>query len=570
MGVARLAMTDPLPRSNQPLSIYNQRFAISFNGEIYNFKEIKKELIRDGVFFETESDTEVLAKLLANKGVSGIEQLEGMFAFAFYDAKASKLVVARDRLGKKPLYYYKSNENFYWSSSLDILVELSGSNPVEVRNDHDYLSLGYHLDPRTGYKDIYALIPGHYMEINGDKQFSEVKKIPKRADNYQSENSIRDALWKAIEVRTEGHKDIAISLSGGVDSSIIALGLKHLGVKATAFSAFWSNSDKERYNSDKDHAREIARTLGHRFIEVDISKGFNLKNTLQKYLTAMEEPNNNPSGLSTLALYEAISNHGIKLLLTGDGSDEIFGGYLRHKAVSQIPQIMSVRGDGIQRYLFARNSRLQRTVANLFASQMDPEDPLRWLHWHWVFTPIELQNLLSPSITVQQISKEISDLVEGLSPVEPKTGATQSLMRRDHEIWLSMESNRKLDRISMAFSIEARSPFQDENVIEIANHLMAQTKFTKLDKINLKKEFPELNTLQVKNEKVGFTSPLGHWMREDPQFIRESIEFLQRQTGWNRTGLGYFLDAQFKNDYKTNMQLWTLVVYSNWLKIKKS
>jgi asparagine synthase (glutamine-hydrolysing) len=284
----------------------------------------------------------------------------------------------------------------------------------------------------------------------------------------------------------------------------------------------------------------------------------------------MEEPNNNPSGLSTLALYKAISDHGIKLLLTGDGSDEIFGGYLRHKAVSQIPQIISIRGSGIQRHLFARSNRLQRTIANLFASQMNPEDPLRWLHWHWVFNPAELQNLLSASINVRQISKEISYLVEDLCPKDLETGATQSLMRRDHEIWLSMESNRKLDRISMAFSIEARSPFQDENVIEIANRLMAQTKFTKLDKINLKKEFPELNTLQVKNEKVGFTSPLGHWMREDPQFIRESIEFLQSQTGWNRTALEYFLDAQFKNDYKTNMQLWTLVVYSNWLKMKKS
>jgi asparagine synthase (glutamine-hydrolysing) len=570
MGVARLAMTDPLPRSNQPLSIENQKFTISFNGEIYNFKEIKKDLIRDGVNFETESDTEVLATLLANKGISGIAQLEGMFAFAFYDAKAKKLLVARDRLGKKPLYYYKSNENFYWSSSLDILVELSGSNPVETGNDHDYLSIGYHLDPRTGYKDIYSLVPGHYIEINCDNQFSEVKKIPKREDKNQSENSLRDALWKAIEVRTEGHKNIAISLSGGVDSSIIALGLKQLGVETTAFSAYWSNSDKERYNSDKDHAREIARTLGHRFIEVDISKGFNLENILQKYLIAMEEPNNNPSGLSTLALYEAISDHGIKLLLTGDGSDEIFGGYRRHKVVSQVPRIAPIRGNGIQRHLFARNNRLQRTIANLLASQLDPEDPLRWLHWHWVFTPKELQNLLSPSTSMQQITKEISDLVEGLSPMELTTGATQSLMRRDHEIWLSMESNRKLDRISMAFSIEARSPFQDENVIEIANRLMSQTKFTKLDKVSLKEAFPEIKTLQIKNEKVGFTSPLGHWMREEPQFIRESVKFLQSQTGWNRTALEFFLDAQFKNDYKTNMQLWTLVVYANWLKMKKS
>jgi asparagine synthase (glutamine-hydrolysing) len=131
-----------------------------------------------------------------------------------------------------------------------------------------------------------------------------------------------------------------------------------------------------------------------------------------------------------------------------------------------------------------------------------------------------------------------------------------------------MESNRKLDRISMAFSIEARSPFQDENVIEIANRIMSQTNFSTLDKGLLKNQFPELENLPVKKEKVGFTSPIGHWMRQEPEFIRDSISYLQRQEGWSRTALEFYSDAQFRGDYRTNMQLWTLVVYSNWLKIK--
>jgi asparagine synthetase B (glutamine-hydrolysing) len=120
----------------------------------------------------------------------------------------------------------------------------------------------------------------------------------------------------------------------------------------------------------------------------------------------------------------------------------------------------------------------------------------------------------------------------------------------------------------MSFSIEARSPFQDYNVIEIANRIMSQTNFTALDKSLLSAQFPELESLPIKKEKVGFTSPIGHWMRQEPQFILDSISYLQGQKGWNVSALESFKDAQFRRDYRTNMQLWTLVVYSNWLMIK--
>jgi asparagine synthase (glutamine-hydrolysing) len=568
MGVARLAMTDPQPRSNQPLSIINGRFTISFNGEIYNFKEIRKELIETGLSFNTESDTEVLANLIATKGATGLEELEGMFAFALYDSQTNTLLLARDNLGKKPLYYSKLSDAFYWSSSLEILANLTSAKYGEHVKDLDYLSLGYQLDPNTGYEDIFALLPGHYIEIKDGENLVGPKKFKAQRDKLKFKDSIRDALWNAIEVRAEGHDKIAISLSGGVDSTLIALGLKNLGIKSTAFSAFWSNSDKGRYNADKEHAEEIARILDHEFIAVDISKDFSLKNTLRSYLVAMEEPNNNPSGLSTLNLYKTIADNKFKLLLTGDGSDEIFGGYSRHVNATRLPQIFRLQGNQLQKYLFSRENRIHLLIANVLASQLDPQDPLRWLHWHWAFTPSELGRLLSGTVGIKEIAYDLSRSINNLSPSEPRTGATKSLMQRDHQIWLSMESNRKLDRISMSFSIEARSPFQDENVIEIANRIMSQTNYSTLDKEILKTQFPELDSLPIKREKVGFTSPIGHWMRQEPEFIRESIVYLQDQIGWNSSALEAFSSAQFRGDYRTNMQLWTLVVYSNWLMIK--
>jgi asparagine synthase (glutamine-hydrolysing) len=568
MGVARLAMTDPQPRSNQPLAIMNERFTISFNGEIYNFKEIRKKLIGAGLSFTTESDTEVLVSLIATKGVSGLEDLEGMFAFASFDAQTNNLLIARDNLGKKPLYYTKKKDAFYWSSSLDVLATLTGAKYRKENANLDYLSLGYQLDPNTGYEEIFALLPGHYLEIKDGRYFSGPRRFKTQISKFKFKDSIRNALWNAIEVRAEGHDKIAVSLSGGVDSTLIALGLKSLGFNCTAFSAFWSNSDKDRYNSDKNHAEKIAQNLNLDFIAVDISNNFGLKNTLRAFLSAMEEPNNNPTGLSTLELYKTVAENKFKLLLTGDGSDEIFGGYSRHENVAKLPQIFRLEGKRHQRNLFSRENRIHQLLANVVASQLDPQDPLRWLHWHWAFTPSELERLLLGKIGYEEIAYELTQAVRNLSPSQPKTGATKSLMQRDHEIWLSMESNRKLDRISMAFSIEARSPFQDENVIEIANRIMSQTNFSTLDKRLLKEHFPELKSLPIKKEKVGFTSPIGHWMREEPVFISDSIAYLQGQEGWNPSALEPFSNAQFNGDYRTNMQLWTLVVYSNWLMMK--
>jgi asparagine synthase (glutamine-hydrolysing) len=491
-----------------------------------------------------------------------------MFAFAHFDAQTNILMIARDNLGKKPLYYSKKNEAFYWSSSLDVLAKLTGAKYRKDSVNLDYLSLGYQLDPNTGYEEIFALLPGHYLEIKDGRYFPEPRRFKTQISKFKFKDSIRNALWNAIEVRAAGHDKIAVSLSGGVDSTLIALGLKSLGFNSTAFSAFWSNSDKDRYNSDKNHAEQIARNLNLDFIAVDVSKDFDLKNTLRAFLFAMEEPNNNPTGLSTVELYKTVAEKKFKLLLTGDGSDEIFGGYSRHESVAKLPQVFRLEGKRHQRNLFSRENRLQQLFANVVASQLEPQDPLRWLHWHWAFTPIELGRLLIGKIGYEEITNALTQAVRNLGPSQPKAGATKSLMQRDHQIWLSMESNRKLDRISMAFSIEARSPFQDENVIEIANRIMSQTNFSTLDKRLLKEHFPELISLPIKKEKVGFTSPIGHWMRQEPEFIRDSIAYLQGQVGWNASTLEPFSNAQFKGDYRTNMQLWTLVVYSNWLMIK--
>jgi len=185
-----------------------------------------------------------------------------------------------------------------------------------------------------------------------------------------------------------------------------------------------------------------------------------------------------------------------------------------------------------------------------------------------VFTPREIAELFNVRSKTNEISSLLNFEVDRLSSEPLASNATQSIMNRDHKIWLTMESNRKLDRISMKYSIEARSPFQDENVIKFAENAMSRTHFKVLNKEILRDEFPELKNLPIKHEKVGFTSPVGHWMREDPEFIISSINYLLEMPQFNQKYLTKFKNMQFKGDFRTNMQLWTLVVYANWLMVK--
>ena len=569
MGVARLAMTDPHSRSNQPLVSKDEQFAISFNGEIYNYLDLRQELEDDNVEFATKSDTEVLMAMYQKFGVNSLDRLEGMFAFAIYDLKNQKLTIARDKLGKKPLYYAFSGGCFYWSSSLKVMSNLNlFKNNADIRN-LNFLSLGYQIDPNTGYEGIYSLLPGHFLQFQYSKICTMPKRFPKAKAQRSATPSLRKALLKAIERRVEGHEKIGLSLSGGVDSAILAIGLKELGIKAKTFSAYWSNSDKERYNSDAEHAEEIAKLLKHEHHPVDVSKGFKLDLVLRDYLVAMEEPNNNPSGLSTLALYRAVAAEKVRLVLTGDGSDEIFGGYARHSLATKYPRVLGSNTFELDGLLFRRNTTISKKLSNFVASQISPHTPRFWLHWHLVFTPNELSKLLNKEVSRKEIVKYLSDEIEALSPLEENCMATQSLMQRDHQIWLSMESNRKLDRISMFFSIEARSPFQDENVIKFANDAMMNSEFRELNKKILRDEFPEIKDFPVKKEKVGFTSPVGHWMREDARFVNDSLDILCELKEFNAKYLNTFKDSQFRGDYRTNMQLWTLVVYANWIKLRK-
>lgn len=564
LGSARLAMTDPLPRSNQPFR--TKKSALIYNGEIYNHKEIKTELESLGEVFLTESDTEVLIKSLEYWGSDSYEKFQGMFAFAYYNFEEELLVLGRDFLGKKPLYYLITNDTIHWSSSAKALRALLSDDELCSTSIFDYFALGYTIDPITIDEEILAVLPGHFLEfkvINGVLKEIKQAKSSFRRNSYSGEMKLREIVTASVASRIEGHESIAISLSGGLDSAIIALVASQMDTNVTAYSASWPDSDKNRYNEDSRRARQISSKLGIEYREVGIFHTKDLDKNLREYVTAMEEPNSNPSGLSMLNLYKKISENGHRLVLTGDGADEIFGGYPRYEALAKFPNLIKLESPIISKILDRERTSLNSRFLQLLVSQSSNKNFDNWLHWHWNFSPKELQRL-APSLFPLSESQKLRKRLSVVGP-EIDANSISFNMQMDREIWLSMESNRKLDRISMHYSIEARSPFQDERVIAYALNYMESKKFKILGKGILRDSFPELSGIGIRDDKAGFISPVGHWLRGNPALVNRALKELSQKLPLDQNFLNELENSPRKGEFRKIMQLWSLVVLSYWV-----
>lgn len=562
LGATRLAMTDAHPRSNQPMIDKINGNALVFNGEIYNHKILKKLLINSGVIFQTESDTEVLLQLLNAYDKASLPQLEGMFAFAFFNKKHNSILLARDFLGKKPLYYSLQSERFIFSSSLNLVKKAQIQPTIDPNALYTYLKLGYVIDPGTIYSKIFAVKPGEIIQI--DLNSLTIKKssnfFPK-AIIEDTQQDVQSSLDAEILNRVDGHSKFAISLSGGVDSSIIALRSARLGFRPGTYSIRFQDSDKSRYSEDSIAAKKIANQLGLDFTLVEMPAAKSIPELLDKYVNALEEPLSNPTGLSMMVLYEAMSNNSERLVLTGDGSDEIFGGYERHllsNKISSFPQL----NNSLLRYLNNRPNLFPKKIQNFLISLSPGESEQFWLYWHGITHDSNIKKLLNFEGKVLYESS----IFDAMAVLFGNKSRVSELMLKDLTVWLTMESNRKLDRISMWNSIEVRSPFQSEKLIAHAYAKLKNCDYRILNKRLLKDSILDFDTLPTLGRKVGFISPLGHWMRSNPDFVYASIEHLKENISFNESVLKQIVSSFQKNNYQNFKFIWSLVVLSSWLR----
>ena len=560
LGATRLSMTDPHPRSNQPMFDADTGNFLVFNGEIYNYLEIKKQLSNEGANFTTYSDTEVLLKALIMKGNNFVDSLQGMFAFALYSNHKNQIVLARDFLGKKPLYYSITKDYFIFSSQIKLIRDYIGQSSIDQNSLVSYLKLGYLLDPGTMYKEIKSVNPGEVLvvDLNSLNLISKFNFIPKPI-LLPTNTSFSDAMKDSFKSRVEGHSKIAISLSGGIDSTAIALQSVREGVNCSIYSMWWPESDKSRYNQDFHAAKSIAKSLNLKFTPVEMPSIKNFNDQVSNYVKAMGEPNSNPSGVSMMALYENISADGIRLVLTGDGADEILGGYDRYKLIRRFNSFPNMDLAFLESMLKKSGSYLN-PIMDLVTLLQNSEREQFWIAWHELINNKDLGEL-DQNLSLDKIGVENFLSFKDLYGKNSRIG---NMMVRDLKIWLTMESNRKLDRISMWHSVEARSPFQSELVIGLAYKHMIDTKFMLLNKNILRKNYPELRNLSINKNKLGFISPLGHWLRNNPDLIQDSLKYIAQKFDFDKNELVKLSHSPQNGDYSKFRFLWSLIILAKW------
>ena len=332
MAMRRLSIID-LSSGKQPIFSDDKSIVIVFNGEIYNYRILKSKLINEGVTFSTTSDTEVILKLYEKYGPSSFKDLDGMFGFSIYDKNINKVFIARDFFGEKPLYYYKLKDQFIWASELKSIVNIIDNKPeISKEGLNLYFRLTYIPAPYTIYQDIKKLEANHYIEFDINDQNHSIKKINQdhiydkiNISFDDARKEVKNLVYDSVQSRSISDVPIGTFLSGGVDSSVVSLCLSQ-GVenKIDTFSIGFKN---EGYD-ESDKSSLVAKLINSNHHEFIIDEN-DLKHNIHEIVLNFDEPFADSSALPTFLVSKKTSSN-VKVALTGDGGDEVFGGYNKH------------------------------------------------------------------------------------------------------------------------------------------------------------------------------------------------------------------------------------------------
>ncbi len=562
----RLSIIDILD-SQQPISDPSGRYALSYNGEIYNFQQLRKSLASHWTF-KTKGDTEVLLAGLIIHGPEFVEKLEGMWAFVLIDNKKNEIFLSRDRLGKKPLYFSGTPEAFCCASEIPAITELLDTPPSEdYRSTTDYFRYGYFLPGTTAYKEIKELLPGHNLWVSADgkvtqKFYWEISSSREHPNQTQAIEQIRDTFRASVKKRMTSDVEVGAFLSGGIDSSLIVHQLSELGITnlKTFTLGFSSKSFDESAEAEKissfyntDHYSSVLTSWNSDQMEKIIQRNIG-------------QPFADPSILPTAAI-SALAASKVKVVLSGDGGDELFSGYERYRArtimrwYTRLPTSLRSKAEKAIRVLpepQAHHSRSLLKKAHLFANlsrRMSSETPYIAPRVHSDFS---LNHLLP------QISQE-GHCAPELNP-ETELGDIEEMMLRDLSIYMPQDILLKVDRASMANSLEVRAPFLDHKLVELAFSLpLSWHRSFQGNKVMLKKIFQKTTPSDIwRKKKQGFGVPISEWLRADMGVqLNELIGSFDSPINPDHARDLLKQHRAHKADH--GFQLWQIYVYYLWL-----
>lgn len=568
----RLSIIDTSNAANQPMEDAEKRFVLVFNGEIFNYRTLRSDLEKKGISFHTNSDTEVLLQLLIHDGKSSMTKINGFFAFAFYDRKEKYLLLARDRMGEKPMYYFSDDHHFCFASELNALSVFGFEKKINHDALYEYLMLTYIPAPETIYENVWKLEPGELLEVADGKitrsKYYQLQQTIFEGNKEAAAGLLYQTLHEAVERRLISDVPLCSFLSGGIDSTIISGIAKKYKNDLQTFSISFPEYP---FYDETEFAVDAAKHIHtkHHIIPVSDKE---LNTAIDPVLAGMGEPFADSSAIPVYLLTEKVGEYA-RVALSGDGADELFGGYNKHQAFIRanknsisnlLLKAVPVKFSGNE----SRDSKWSNKKRQIdrFAGGLQADFHARYLLWAAWTRPDQANELLLQSVPEERRKKISTKLTRWL-----KKDDLNSVLLNDLALVLPNDMLTKVDLMSMQHHLEVRPPFMDHQVAAVANSFPFEWKCRQGNgKAILKNTFAEFLPEKIaRRNKKGFEVPLRKWMQTtlweriekewfDPSFIKQQQLFRPEEIA--------ALIQQLKNGKANEATIWTLIVFQAWWK----
>jgi len=581
LGHRRLSIIDLSPRGRQPMTNEDGRLWITFNGEIYNYRELKSGLDPARHRFHSESDTEVILHLYEEHGTDAFAKLNGMFAFALYDSAIGRLFLVRDHLGIKPLYYVETRGAFLFASEIKAILETGLYTPeIDRQSVHDFFSYLYVPAPHTIYRGIDQLPPAHWLEYDlGSRSIARIERYwdvarwgsdAGTADRSELKAELRELMSDAVGKQMISDVPLGAFLSGGIDSNIIVgLMAGQASAPVRTFTVLFEGEDLDYYD-ERVEAKRVAERFGteHHELSIDLSH--------PEEMLEMVEHFDQPFGNTTFFLTWLLSRYtreSVTVALSGAGGDELFGGYPRYRAVNAMRYLRFVPRTLAKAGLLAlspfedsfTDRRLHRMRALLSGLDRDPaRQYLKWVYY--LDEESKRQLLVEKNGSVADSSRILRSHLERV-PGHWDDGNRYSWL--DVETFLPDNLLEYSDRMSMAWGLELRVPFLDHRVVELAFRIPFQFKLNGAgSKVILREAFSDLIPVEnLRAPKKGFNVPLGAWMRTklDPLFDELlPREYVEREGIFNYDFIAHLRDEHRRGRRDNAYELFAVLIFDAW------
>ena len=490
----RLSIRDLSNSGNQPYEY--KEYVLIFNGEIYNSEELALKLKALDINLKSNCDTEILCKYLVHFGIHSLTNVRGMYAFCFYNRSTKILVAARDQLGIKPLFYQYENNKIIFSSESSIYEK----DMIDIDSFESYMIFGYFPRNKSLLKNVYKLRPGEIQIV--DINLFTFRKLSldfkyERQFNENLNHKVKTIVESSISEQLVSDVPIGVFLSGGIDSSLIAYNTFKEISNFKCYVSKYYGEDSDKFNEDFKYASLLSKKLGLNLISVDVDPNHkDFSDHFFEWASKLDEPQANLTGYTSYLLFKQAKHDGTKVILTGDGSDEIFGGYIRYKNALILEKYKFLRFIPKYSEFYSSNKNLKYARAmGLFKQNL-------------------LQKICMPNL-------EFRDYIDH-SFFKNDFVIANLINDFDLKLWLSEESNMRVDRASMLNSIEARVPFQDIRIVENFFKFPLNKKFDNINK-KLENSFSKKQLRKyassvlpeeiIKRRKMGWDAPDSKWFR---------------------------------------------------------